>query len=89
MANVSGGSGLSKLKAPFPWFGGKSHIAHKVWEAFGNVAGYVEPFFGSGAALLPPQTRVQSPQQTRTRRSLQAARRMGDVFGSHPERSRY
>lgn len=40
------------LKAPFPWFGGKSSIASVVWERFGNVANYVEPFFGSGAVLL-------------------------------------
>ena len=37
-----------KLQAPFPWFGGKSQDAHIVWERFGNVPNYVEPFFGSG-----------------------------------------
>ncbi len=41
-----------ELKAPFPWFGGKSRVADSVWERFGNVANYVEPFFGSGAVLL-------------------------------------
>ena len=40
------------LKAPFPWFGGKSLCAPQVWERFGNVPNYVEPFFGSGAVLL-------------------------------------
>jgi len=40
------------LKAPFPWFGGKSRVAHIVWQALGNVQNYVEPFFGSGAVLL-------------------------------------
>lgn len=40
------------LKAPFPWFGGKSRVAHLVWERFGVVKNYVEPFFGSGAVLL-------------------------------------
>lgn len=40
------------LNAPFPYFGGKSKIAHEVWLRFGNVANYVEPFFGSGANLL-------------------------------------
>jgi DNA adenine methylase len=40
------------LRAPFPWFGGKSRVAPLVWERFGNVANYVEPFFGSGAVLL-------------------------------------
>lgn len=38
--------------APFPWFGGKSSVAGQVWAALGNVAHYVEPFFGSGAVLL-------------------------------------
>lgn len=42
----------TKLKAPFPYFGGKSKIAHKVWNALGNVKHYIEPFFGSGAVLL-------------------------------------
>ena len=40
------------LKAPFPWFGGKSTVADIVWKAFGPVTNYVEPFFGSGAVLL-------------------------------------
>lgn len=40
------------LKAPFPWFGGKSRVAHIVWQRFGDVPNYVEPFFGSGAVLL-------------------------------------
>lgn len=41
-----------KLKAPFPYFGGKSTIAHKVWLALGDCKHYIEPFFGSGAVLL-------------------------------------
>lgn len=40
------------MKAPFPWFGGKSRVAHLVWERFGNVPNYVEPFAGSLAVLL-------------------------------------
>lgn len=48
------------LKAPFPWFGGKSKVADLVWSRFGDVPNYVEPFFGSGAVLLgrphDPQT---------------------------------
>lgn len=40
------------LRAPFPWFGGKSRVAAEVWRRFGSVANYVEPFFGSGAVLL-------------------------------------
>ena len=39
-------------KPPFPYFGGKRRAAHLVWERFGPVATYVEPFFGSGAVLL-------------------------------------
>ena len=40
------------LKAPFPYFGGKSRIAPLVWRRFGKVRNYVEPFMGSGACLL-------------------------------------
>src|SRR5713226_9062249 len=40
------------LKAPFPWFGGKSRVANLIWKRFGNVPNYCEPFFGSGAVLL-------------------------------------
>lgn len=41
-----------RLRAPFPWFGGKSRVAHLVWDAFGDVPNYVEPFAGSLAVLL-------------------------------------
>jgi hypothetical protein len=48
------------LRAPFPWFGGKSRVADIVWDRFGNVDNYVEPFAGSLAVLLgrphAPQT---------------------------------
>ncbi|MDB4952069.1 MAG: class adenine-specific methyltransferase [Gemmatimonadetes bacterium] len=40
------------LRAPFPWFGGKSRVAQLVWERFGDVPNYVEPFAGSLAVLL-------------------------------------
>lgn len=40
------------IKAPYPWFGGKSRVASLVWQRFGQVDNYVEPFFGSGAVLL-------------------------------------
>jgi hypothetical protein len=40
------------LKAPYPYFGGKSRAAALVWPRFGAVRNYVEPFFGSGAMLL-------------------------------------
>jgi len=42
----------AQLKAPFPWFGGKSRVADIVWSRFGDIKNYVEPFFGSGAVLL-------------------------------------
>lgn len=47
------------LRAPFPYFGGKSRAAHLIWPRFGDVPNYVEPFFGSGAVLL---ARPSAPQ---------------------------
>jgi DNA adenine methylase len=44
------------VRAPFPWFGGKSRVAGLVWDRFGDVPNYVEPFFGSGAVLLSRPT---------------------------------
>ena len=43
---------MKELRAPFPYFGGKSRVAHLIWDALGDVEHYVEPFFGSGAVLL-------------------------------------
>jgi DNA adenine methylase len=43
---------MAKLRAPFPWFGGKSLAAPLIWRAFGNVPNFVEPFAGSLATLL-------------------------------------
>jgi DNA adenine methylase len=40
------------VKAPFPYFGGKSKVASLVWDALGQPRRYIEPFFGSGAVLL-------------------------------------
>jgi hypothetical protein len=40
------------MKAPFPYFGGKSRVAQEVWQRFGAVRNYVEPFAGSAAMLL-------------------------------------
>jgi DNA adenine methylase len=40
------------MKAPFPWFGGKSRVSDLVWDRFGSVPNYVEPFAGSLAVLL-------------------------------------
>ena len=43
---------MTKLKAPFPYFGGKSRIASDFWEEVGPVKGYIEPFAGSIAVCL-------------------------------------
>lgn len=53
---------VQPLKAPFPWFGGKSSVAAIVWERFGDVPNYVEPFFGSGAVLLgrPHEPKIET-----------------------------
>ena len=50
------------MRAPFPWFGGKSRVSELVWERFGNPPNYVEPFFGSGAVLLarPHQAKIET-----------------------------
>jgi hypothetical protein len=50
------------LRAPFPWFGGKRRVASVVWEAFGDVPNYVEPFAGSLAVLLgrPHEPRIET-----------------------------
>lgn len=50
------------LRAPFPWFGGKSRVAIEVWERFGDVANYLEPFAGSLAVLLarPHAPRIET-----------------------------
>lgn len=43
---------MTELSAPFPYFGGKRRAAPKIWDALGDVGGYVEPFAGSAAVLL-------------------------------------
>jgi DNA adenine methylase len=50
------------LKAPFPWFGGKSRAASLVWSRLGNVGNYIEPFAGSLAILLarPHEPRIET-----------------------------
>jgi len=50
------------IDAPFPWFGGKSRAASLIWQRFGDVRTYVEPFFGSGAVLLsrPAEERIET-----------------------------
>lgn len=41
-----------KIKSPYPFFGGKSRVAKVIWEKFGDISNYVEPFAGSLAVLL-------------------------------------
>lgn len=50
------------LKAPFPWFGGKSRAASLIWDRLGDVDSYNEPFAGSLAVLLgrPHPPRVET-----------------------------
>lgn len=50
------------LRAPFPWFGGKRRVAAQVWQAFGDVPNYCEPFAGSLAVLLarPTPARIET-----------------------------
>jgi site-specific DNA-adenine methylase len=48
-----------KLRAPFPYFGGKSRSAHLIWPRFGDVPNYVEAFAGSLAVML---SRPHKPQ---------------------------
>lgn len=40
------------MKSPYPYFGGKERVADVVWDRFGRLDNYCEPFFGSGAILL-------------------------------------
>ena len=53
---------IDALKAPFPWFGGKSRAAAIIWSRLGDVQTYNEPFAGSLAVLLarPHQPRVET-----------------------------
>ena len=45
--------GDDMIKAPFPYFGGKSKAAALIWSRIGaDIGNYVEPFFGSGAVWL-------------------------------------
>src|SRR5437868_11847157 len=50
------------MKAPFPWFGGKSRAADLIWSRLGDVGNYVEPFAGSLAVLLarPHAPRIET-----------------------------
>jgi len=60
------------LKAPFPYFGGKRRAAALVWERFGVIRNYVEPFFGSGAVLLGRPTPFDGTETVNDRDGLVA-----------------
>ena len=53
---------MTKLKAPFPAFGGKSKVADLVWSRIGDVDNFIEPFCNSAAVLLvrPSTPRVET-----------------------------
>ena len=52
MNNRNGGTG-TRLRAPFPYYGGKGRWADIVWKHLGSGIGvYIEPFAGSLAVLL-------------------------------------
>jgi DNA adenine methylase len=80
---------MSSLRAPFPWFGGKSRAAALIWERLGPVANYVEPFAGSLAVLLgrphPPRIETVNDRDAYLAnfwRALAAAPRQRDLFSS-------
>lgn len=52
----------TKLKAPFPAFGGKSRVAELVWSRLGAVRNYCEPFCFSAAMLLlrPSEPQIET-----------------------------
>ena len=43
---------MSAIPSPFPYFGGKRKIVAQVWQRFGTVSNYVEPFAGTAACLF-------------------------------------
>jgi hypothetical protein len=49
------------VKAPFTYFGGKSSVASIVWQRFGHMRRYIEPFCGSAAVLLLRPDELRNP----------------------------
>lgn len=43
---------MTTYRTPYPYFGGKSRIAATIWQRFGSVCNFVDPFFGGGSLLL-------------------------------------
>ena len=52
------------MTAPFAFYGGKSQVAERIWQRFGDPKFYVEPFGGTLATLLArPKSLLPSPQE--------------------------
>ena len=53
---------MSKLEVHLHGFGGKSRVSHIVWDYFGDVRNYVQPFAGSLAVLLgrPTDAKIET-----------------------------
>ena len=53
---------MSRLRAPFPYFGGKGRAADIIWPRLGNCPNYIEAFAGTIAVLLarPHEPRVET-----------------------------
>src|SRR5258708_37271246 len=64
MSNKGGvGKGGLQLKPPFPYYGGKQTVSHVVWQRFGNIANFIDPFFGAGSVLLGrPLKHLEQPR---------------------------
>lgn len=79
----------STLRAPFPWFGGKSRVADLVWAHFGDVPNYVEPFFGSGAVLLarpfPPRIETINDKDAYVANFWRAVQADPDAVAEHAD----
>jgi DNA adenine methylase len=77
------------MKAPFPWFGGKSSVSDLVWDRFGNAPNFVEPFFGSGAVLLsrphPPGTETVNDLDCMVANFWRALQNDPDAVAAHAD----
>lgn len=40
------------IKLPYPYMGGKSTVMPVIWQRFGNVPNFIDPFFGGGSSIL-------------------------------------
>jgi hypothetical protein len=78
-----------RLRAPFPWFGGKSRAAPLVWRALGRVRAYCEPFAGSLAVLLgnpdPPAVEVVNDLDAMVANFWRAVRAAPEDVAAHAD----